>query len=88
MIAFTWEAAGPVRRWLGVSHDRATAQREAAACLRNGGATAARVDETHAELGIVTLTNGYVPTGNAWAARRSPDGRVRWRALPSQVPPA
>lgn len=86
MIAYTWEAAGPARRRMGVTDDRLTAQRTAAACLRNGNATTARVDEARVDLGIVTLTSGYVPTGKAWRARKSKDGRIRWKVFPSHVP--
>jgi hypothetical protein len=85
VIAYTWEAAGPVRRRIGVSDDRLKAQRAAATCLRNGNATTARVDEARVDLGIVTLTSGYVPTGKAWTARKSKDGRIRWKPLLSQV---
>lgn len=73
---------------MGVSDDRLTAQRAAAACLRNGNATAARVDEARVDLVFLTLTNGYVPTGKAWTARKSKDGRIRWKTLSSAMPSA
>ncbi len=56
MIVWLWDARGPGRRGLGVSGDQAGARRAAEACLISGQASAARVEEALALLGIGTLT--------------------------------
>ena len=81
MIVWLWTADGPERGGLGVSGDQGGARQAAAACLRSGQATTARVEAAVTELGIQTLTDGYRRTGAAWQARLC-DGRITWVPVP------
>ena len=85
MIVWLWDARGPVRRGLGVSDDQAGARRAAEECLTSGQASAARVEEALALLGIGTLTSHYRRTGRGWQARRADHG-IRWEPLSPAFP--
>jgi hypothetical protein len=81
VIVWLWDAHGPVRRGLGVSGDQAGARRAAEACLVSGQASAARVEEALAMLGIGTLASHYWRTGQGWQASRADGGGIRWEPL-------
>ena len=81
MIVWLWDTWGPDRRGRGVSGDRATAQRAAEACLRNGHASGARLEEALAILGTESLTSLYQRTGQGWQAQHDTRGGISWEPL-------
>jgi hypothetical protein len=81
VIVWLWDAPGPVSRGRGVSGDQSSARRAAEACLISGQASAVRVEEALAMLGIGTLTSHYRRTGQGWQARRVDGGGIRWEPL-------
>jgi hypothetical protein len=87
VIVWLWDAHGPGRHGLGVSGDQAGARRAAEACLIGGQASAARVEEALALLGIGTLTSHYRRTGLGWQARPA-GGGIRWEPLATASPAA
>lgn len=78
MIVWLWDADGPARTARGVTGDEAAARHAAEACLRNGQARSAAVEQAHAVLGMESLTTGYQRTGNGWTAKCCHDGRISW----------
>jgi hypothetical protein len=80
ITVFLWEA-GSLR---GVTDDEKRARRAAAAGIRGGHATVARVEKALALPGIYTLVFDYHRTGTGWIAQRRGDGRVSWVPLPER----
>jgi len=68
MIVWLWDAPGPTCCGRGVTDDEGRAREAAEACLRNGQASIARVEQAWAVLGIQTLTSGYERIGQGWQA--------------------
>jgi hypothetical protein len=77
ITVFVWEAGSRS----GVTDDEKRARRTAAACIRDGRATVARVEKALALPGIYTLVFDYHRTGTGWTAQRRGDGRVSWAAF-------
>jgi hypothetical protein len=80
IIVFLWDAGS----FCGVSDDEKRARRAAAACIRSGHATVARVEKALALPGTYTLVFDYHRTGTGWIGRRRSDGRVSWVPLPER----
>jgi len=74
ITVFLWDAGS----LSGVTDDEKRARRAAAACIRDGQATVARVEKALALPGIYTLVFDYHRTGTGWTAQRRGDGRVSW----------
>jgi hypothetical protein len=74
---FLWDAGS----LSGITDDEKRARWAAAACIRSGQATAARVERALALPGIATLIFDYHRTGTGWSAQRRSDGRVAWMPL-------
>lgn len=80
ITVFLWDAGS----LSGVTDDEKRARRAAAACIRGGHATVARVEKALALPGIYTLVFDYHRTGIGWMAQRRGDGRVSWVPLPER----
>jgi hypothetical protein len=78
ITVFLWDAGS----LSGVTDDEKRARRAAAACIRGGHATVARVEKALALPGIYTLVFDYHRTGTGWVAQRRSDGQVSWAPLP------
>jgi len=79
VTVYLWQADGPRQGARGVSDDERRARRAAADLLRSGQASTAVVEEAAPDLGGLTLTDGYYPSGLRWQATRvGTHGRVRW----------
>jgi hypothetical protein len=76
---WVWAAQGPDRGAVGVTDDERRARKLARESLLNTGASEVLVEQVSVELGIKTLSYGYVRTGQGWHGRRTPTGRVTWR---------
>ena len=74
ITVFLWDAGS----LSGVTDDEKRARRAAAAGIRGGHATVARVEKALALPGIYTLVFDYHRTGTGWIAQRRSDGRVSW----------
>jgi hypothetical protein len=79
VTVFLWEAGNR----MGVTDDEKRARRAAAASIRGGHATVARVEQALALPGIFTLVFDYHRTGTGWTGRRRGDGRISWVPLPA-----
>jgi hypothetical protein len=79
ITVFLWDAGSSS----GVTDDEQRARRAAAACIRGGRATVARVERALALPGTYTLIFDYHRTGTGWIAQRRSDGRVSWGPIPS-----
>jgi len=80
VTVFLWDAGN----LSGVTDDEKRARRAAAASIRGGHATVARVEKALALPGIYTLVFDYHRTGTGWIAQRRGDGRVSWAPLPKR----
>ena len=80
LTVFLWEAGSRS----GVTDDEERARRAAAACIRSGHATVARVEKALALPGIYTLVFDYHRTGTGWIGQRRRDGRVSWVPIPGR----
>jgi hypothetical protein len=80
ITVFLWDAGS----LSGVTDDEKRARRAAAAGIRSGHATAARVEKALALPGTSTLVFDYYRTGTGWTAERRSDGRVSWVPLPGR----
>jgi hypothetical protein len=80
ITVFLWDAGSRS----GVTDDEKRARRAAAACIRGGHATAARVEKALALPGTYTLVFDYHRTGTGWTAQRRSDGRVSWVPIPER----
>jgi hypothetical protein len=74
ITVFLWDAGS----LSGVTDDERRARRAAAACIRGGQATDARVEKALALPGLYTLIFDYHRTGTGWTAQRRSDGQVSW----------
>jgi hypothetical protein len=80
VTVFLWDAGS----LSGVTDDEKRARRAAAAAIRGGHASVARVERALALPGIYTLVFDYYRTGTGWTAKRRSDGRVSWVPLPER----
>lgn len=78
MIVYLWDAHGPACRRRGVSGSLGGALEAAGACLVARGALSARVEVARLGTCAPTLEPCYERTGQAWQARRSGIGGIRW----------
>ena len=81
MIVWLWDASGPARTACGVTDREARALSYAEACMADGQASAARVEQAYAHMGGLWIKSGYRRTGAGWRAARGADGSVRWVPL-------
>ena len=87
MIVYLWDAHGPACRRRGVSGSLGRALEAAGACLVAGGASSARVEVAWLGTCARTLQPCYERTGQAWQARRSGRGAIRWEQTPAAEAP-
>jgi hypothetical protein len=87
MIVYLWDAHGPACRRRGVSDSLGRALEAARACLVAGGASSARVEVAWLGTCARTLQPCYERTGQAWQARRSGRGAIRWEQTPAAEAP-
>jgi hypothetical protein len=81
MIVYLWDAAGSAFTALGVTDDQSRARQAAEACIRDGQAASARVEQAQLVSGIRALNPGYARLGQGWTAQPGRNGRVRWVPL-------
>jgi hypothetical protein len=79
VIVWLWDAGSA----LGVTDNESRARLAAAAFIRSGRTTAARVEQAHFVSGVRTLNPGYMRTGQGWTAHPRGNGRIRWVPLPA-----
>lgn len=82
MIFWLWDATGPTVSGRGVTDDETRAREAAAAYIRSGMASSARVELAVADIGILALTTGYERVGVGWTVRRYNSGRIAWARFP------
>jgi hypothetical protein len=74
VIVWVWDAHGPDRSAGGVSDDEKRARKLARESLLSTGASDVLVEAAFTELGIKTLSYGYVRTGQGWLGHRTAGG--------------
>jgi hypothetical protein len=72
LIVYLWDADS----WCGVTDSLEDAQRRAAERISEDGR--ALIEAAWVVLGVISLARCYERTGQAWSARRRPDGAVSW----------
>lgn len=78
MNVWLWEASGPDYSASGVSGDLHSAQRAAAACMADGQADSALVQEAMLD----SIEGEYRNIGECWRAHRTVSGATRWHTAP------
>ena len=79
MIVWLWNTTKP-GRCHGITDDEARARAAAEACMRNGSASTAWVEQAQLRIGGFWLTSHYQRTGAGWSAHRASSG-ISWIPL-------
>lgn len=81
---WAWSSSAPGAAACGVSDDIGRAQRAAAGWMRAHGADAGLLEQVRLAVSAASLVPHHERTGVALLARRSRDGRIRWRAATAE----
>lgn len=80
MVIWLWDAHGPDCAWQGVTHEHASALKQAEACITSGAASGARVELARLVTSFQALTSEYIRSGLGWTAQHR-EGVVTWVPL-------